>query len=99
MNLISKVLLNAAVRSVLVLASQLLAQMPTAIAASDGAEIVTLHAEGAQIYECKPEPGNKPKGHALRGSFANPWPRSSWTENPLGGITLDRIGITPMEAE
>jgi hypothetical protein len=72
MNLISKVLLNAAVRSVLVLASQLLAQMPTAIAASDGAEIVTLHAEGAQIYECKPELGNKPEGQALTWQFREP---------------------------
>jgi hypothetical protein len=30
-----------------------LAQMPAAIAAPDAAPVVTLHAEGAQIYECK----------------------------------------------
>jgi uncharacterized protein DUF3455 len=29
------------------------AQMPSAIAASDAKPVVTLHAEGAQIYECK----------------------------------------------
>jgi hypothetical protein len=29
------------------------AQMPAAIAAADAAPVVTLHAEGAQIYECK----------------------------------------------
>jgi len=29
------------------------AQMPNAIAAPDEATVVTLHAEGAQIYECK----------------------------------------------
>jgi hypothetical protein len=30
-----------------------LAEMPAAIAAPDAAPVVTLHAEGAQIYECK----------------------------------------------
>jgi hypothetical protein len=30
------------------------AQVPAAIAAPDTAAVVTLHAEGAQIYECKP---------------------------------------------
>src|SRR5271155_1059841 len=29
------------------------AQMPAAIAAADATPVVTLHAEGAQIYECK----------------------------------------------
>jgi Protein of unknown function (DUF3455) len=29
------------------------AQMPTAVAAPDATTVVTLHAEGAQIYECK----------------------------------------------
>jgi hypothetical protein len=29
------------------------AQMPAAIAAADAAPVVTLHAEGAQIYQCK----------------------------------------------
>ena len=29
------------------------AQLPDAIAALDAAPLVTLHAEGAQIYECK----------------------------------------------
>ena len=36
------------------------AQAP-AIAGHDGVEIVTLHAEGAQLYECKPDAGNKPE--------------------------------------
>ena len=31
-----------------------LAQMPLAIAVPGGKIIVTFHAEGAQIYECKP---------------------------------------------
>jgi hypothetical protein len=31
-----------------------LAQMPAAIAAPEETPVVTLHAEGAQIYECKP---------------------------------------------
>jgi hypothetical protein len=34
-------------------AGEALAQMPNAIAAPDEAIVVTLHAQGAQIYECK----------------------------------------------
>jgi hypothetical protein len=37
----------------LLLAGNAAAQMPAAIAAPDEATVVTLHAEGAQIYECK----------------------------------------------
>jgi len=36
-----------------VIAGNAAAQTPTAIAAPDEATVVTLHAEGAQIYECK----------------------------------------------
>ncbi len=35
------------------------AQLPDAIAALDAAPLVTLHAEGAQIYECKTESDGK----------------------------------------
>ena len=37
----------------LLIAGNAAAQMPAAIAAPDEATVVTLHAEGAQIYECK----------------------------------------------
>ena len=37
----------------LLVAGNAAAQMPAAIAAPDEATVVTLHAEGAQIYECK----------------------------------------------
>jgi hypothetical protein len=50
MNFFSKVLLNAALCATILLTTQVSAQMPPAIAARDGmTEIVTLHAEGAQI--------------------------------------------------
>ena len=35
------------------------AQTPAAIAVPDGAAVLTLHAEGAQIYECKPAADGK----------------------------------------
>jgi Protein of unknown function (DUF3455) len=40
-------------------AGEALAQMPNAIAAPDEAIVVTLHAQGAQIYECKAAGGGK----------------------------------------
>ena len=39
--------------------SILAAQVPDAIAASDQALMLTVHAEGAQIYECKADSGGK----------------------------------------
>lgn len=43
----------------LMTAGRVTAQMPNAIAAPDEASVVTLHAEGAQIYECKAGPDGK----------------------------------------
>jgi hypothetical protein len=57
MKLFSKVLLNVAVRTTILLTTQATAQMPLAIAGGNGTPIATLHAEGAQVYECKPDPG------------------------------------------
>ena len=44
---------------VLLPAAQSSAQMPPAIAVPGDSIIATFHAEGAQIYECKPDPKNK----------------------------------------
>jgi hypothetical protein len=41
------------------LAGQTFAQVPQTFTASDEKVIVTFHAEGAQIYECKFDPNNK----------------------------------------
>jgi hypothetical protein len=74
MNFCSKMLLNVAVRATIMLASEASAQLPPATAGQDGAKIVTLHAEGAQIYECKPDSGNKSssEGPALTWQFREP---------------------------
>jgi hypothetical protein len=74
MNLYSRNLLNAAVPATIMLASPVLAEMPLATAGDDGAEIVTLHAEGAQIYECKPGSGHKSSsaGGELTWQFREP---------------------------
>src|ERR1700690_3918223 len=72
MNFFPKVLLNVAVRATILLTTQATAQTPPAIEGRDGIEIVTLHAEGAQIYECKPDSGNKPEGRVLTWQFREP---------------------------
>ena len=55
MNFFSKVLINVALRATILSTTQVSAQMPPAIAVPEGTVIATLHAEGAQIYECKPD--------------------------------------------
>ena len=52
--------LALSVVAVLTLAGNAMAQMPAAIAAPEEAIVVTLHAEGAQIYECKAGSDRKP---------------------------------------
>jgi hypothetical protein len=47
-------LLTALILATAFLADGALAQMPPAIAAPGEEIVATLHAEGAQIYECKP---------------------------------------------
>jgi hypothetical protein len=47
------VLLSASIAALLAHAGVARAEVPAAIAAPDAAAVVTLHAEGAQIYECK----------------------------------------------
>jgi Protein of unknown function (DUF3455) len=49
----TRVLLSLPIALLIVQTDTALAQMPAAIAAPDAAPIVTLHAEGAQIYQCK----------------------------------------------
>jgi hypothetical protein len=41
--------------AVVLLADRVSAEVPSAIAVPDGTALVTLHAEGAQIYQCKPD--------------------------------------------
>ena len=51
----------------LALGTKALAQVPDAIAAAPGeAPMVTIHAEGAQIYECKVDGGGKPGSSVSR---------------------------------
>ena len=59
MNMFLKVLLNAVSLTTVLLVAQVSAQVPSAIAVPDGTALVTLHAEGAQIYQCKPDSDGK----------------------------------------
>jgi hypothetical protein len=72
MNFYSKVLLSTALRATILFTTQAAAQMPPASPGSDGTELVTLHAEGAQLYECKPDSGSKPEAGALTWHFREP---------------------------
>jgi len=47
------ILLSCSLAALAALAGPARAQMPAAVAAPDATPVVTLHAEGAQIYECK----------------------------------------------
>jgi hypothetical protein len=60
MNRVSKVLLSMVWLPAIWSTVNVSAQVSEAIAKRDGAVIATLHAEGAQIYECKLDPGKSP---------------------------------------
>jgi len=51
--------LAVTVLSILALGGEGSAQVPDAIAAPGETPMLTVHAEGAQIYECKPDPAGK----------------------------------------
>ena len=79
MNISLKVLLNAVIvwlvaLAIVLLVAQVSAQVPSAIAVADGTAIVTLHAEGAQIYQCKPDSDGKSPSQkdALTWQFREP---------------------------
>jgi len=82
MNTFLKVLLNAVplaivclvAPAIVLLAAQVSAQVPSTIAVPDGTALVTLHAEGAQIYQCKPDSDGKSASQvgALTWQFREP---------------------------
>jgi hypothetical protein len=72
MILFSRTPLYVAVCATMLLATRASAQAPPAIEGRDGTEIVTLHAEGVQLYECKPDSGNKPEVGGLTWQFREP---------------------------
>jgi hypothetical protein len=63
MNISSKLLRNAALLATVLPAARVSAQMPdqvpSAIAVPGATIVATFHAEGAQVYECKADSGNK----------------------------------------
>jgi Protein of unknown function (DUF3455) len=77
-----KVLLNVASLAIILLVAlaivllvvQVSAQVPSTISVADGTAIVTLHAEGAQIYQCKPDSDGKSPSQksALTWQFREP---------------------------
>jgi hypothetical protein len=65
----SKVLLNTVFCATVLLTAQAAAQTPAASPGRDGVALVSLHAEGAQLYECKADSG---KPGALTWQFREP---------------------------
>jgi hypothetical protein len=72
MNFFSKMLLHAVLRTTILSIAQASAQTPPAISGLGGTEIITLHAAGAQIYDCKPDGGNTAEPRALTWQFREP---------------------------
>src|ERR1700761_5550900 len=69
MNFHLKVLLNTAFCATILSTAQAAAQTPPPNPGRDEMELITLHAEGAQLYECKPDSG---KPGALTWQFREP---------------------------
>jgi Protein of unknown function (DUF3455) len=73
MNNLLRVLFNAVSLTTLLFAVEASAQTPFAVAGRDNVVIATLHAEGAQIYECKPDSGGSAgQARALAWQFREP---------------------------
>jgi len=68
----SKILLNTAVSATVLWTTQVAAQMPPVISGREETELVTFHAEGAQLYECKPDSGDRSEAGALTWQFREP---------------------------
>jgi len=63
MTFMSKVQLKIVWVAIVLSATPASAEMPAAIDVSDGTVLLAVRAEGAQIYECKPEPVEKSSSH------------------------------------
>src|SRR5262245_5156516 len=63
MNFMLKVQLQIVWVTIILSATPASAEMPTAIDVSDGTVLLTVHAVGAQIYECKPAPIDRDPSH------------------------------------
>jgi hypothetical protein len=79
MKIFLKIPLNAVIvwlvaLAIVLLVAQVAAQVPSAITVAEGTAIVTLHAEGAQLYQCKPDSGGKSPSQkgALTWQFREP---------------------------
>jgi hypothetical protein len=62
MNFFSKMLLHAVLHTTILSFAQASAQVPPAISGRGGTEIITLHAAGAQIYDCNPMAATRRSG-------------------------------------
>jgi uncharacterized protein DUF3455 len=108
MNRVLKVLLTTAWLAAIWLTADPSAQATEAVA--DGKVIATLHAEGSQIYECKPAPGkSSSEDHALIWQFREPiaalfvdgksigrhYAGPNWDHIDGSGVSAKVVGSTP----
>ena len=73
-----------------VIAGNAAAQTPTAIAAPDEATVVTLHAEGAQIYECKAGSDGERRAAMASPSLYERSARNRFSTHPGAGVWSGR---------
>lgn len=64
MNVMLKIPSSIVWAAIILSAARASAEVPSAIAVSDGAILLTVHAAGAQIYDCKPAPLEKSPSQA-----------------------------------
>jgi hypothetical protein len=96
MNFHLKALLNTTFCATILLTAQAAAQTPAASPGRDEAELVRLHAEGAQLYECKLDSGNK--SGALTWQFREPIAALLRDGKSVGQHTRAPPGTIPTEA-
>ena len=97
-------LLSVPIAALAVLAGHALAQMPAVIAAPDETAVITLHAEGAQLYQCKAGSDGKLAwifrepiaalildGHTVGRHYRGP----SWEHMDGSAVTAKAVGSSP----
>jgi hypothetical protein len=99
MNSLLKVALTATCLVATWLAVRASAQIPAALVTRAGAVIATFHAEGAQIYQCKPDTEKYPsEPRALAWQFREPIATLIVDGKSIGWHSAGPNGITSMAA-
>jgi len=72
LNAVSLAIVGLVALAIALLVAEVSAEVPSTIAVPDGTALVTLHAEGAQVYQCKPDGKSPSQIGALTWQFREP---------------------------